>query len=88
MGNAVTLEYSDGRRDHWPNVGRDPSSMDQAVAQIVSYLDRKAPFSYAAQDAVDTLEAILGFHASHQRQGAWITLPLTGEDRVREMQSG
>jgi len=34
MGNAITLDYWDGRRDHWPNVGRDPSSMDQAVQEI------------------------------------------------------
>jgi predicted dehydrogenase len=88
MGNAVTLDYWDGRRDHWPNVGRDPSSMDQAVQEIVAWLDGEAAFPYPAQAAVDTLEAILGFHASHAQQGAWVPLPLTGADRTREVNSG
>ncbi|MCE7989278.1 MAG: gfo/Idh/MocA family oxidoreductase [Caldilinea sp. CFX5] len=88
MGNAITLDYWDGRRDHWPNVGRDPSSMDQAVKEIVAWLDGSAPFPYAAQEAVDTLEAILAFHASHERQGAWVSLPLTGADRERTVHSG
>ena len=88
MGNAITLDYWDGRRDHWPNVGRDPSSMDQAVQEIVDWLDGGAAFPYAAQAAVDTLEAILAFHVSHERQGAWVRLPLVGADRVREVQSG
>lgn len=88
MGNAVTLDDWAGRRDHWPNVGRDPSSMDQAVSELVAWLDGRAPFPYAAQDAVDTLEAILGFHAAHARNGAWVTLPLTGADRLRVIESG
>ncbi|MBX3012650.1 MAG: Gfo/Idh/MocA family oxidoreductase [Caldilineaceae bacterium] len=88
MGNAVTLDYWDGRRDHWPNVGRDPSSMDQAVQEIITWLDGDAPFPYAAQAAVDTLAAILAFHASHDQQGAWVPLPLTEADREREVQSG
>jgi hypothetical protein len=46
------------------------------------------PIPYAAQDAVDTLAAILAFHASHAANGAWVTLPLTGADREREVQSG
>ena len=88
MGNAITLDYWDGRRDHWPNVGRDPSSMDQAVQEIVAWLDGHGAFSYPAQAAVDTLEAILAFHASHEQQGAWVRLPLVGADRAREVQSG
>ncbi len=88
MGNAVTLDFWDGRREHWPNAGSDPSSMDQAVEEIVAWLDGRAPFMYNAQDAVDTLEAILAFHASHAANGAWVTLPLTDADRTREVQSG
>lgn len=88
MGNAITLDYWDGRRDHWPNVGRDPSSMDQAAQEIVDWLDGRGAFSYPAQAAVDTLETILAFHASHEQQGAWVRLPLVGADRAREVQSG
>ena len=61
MGNAVTLDDWDGRREHWPNVGRDPSSMDQAVQEIVAWLDGNSVFPYPAQAAVDTLEAIEAF---------------------------
>lgn len=88
MDNAVTLDFWDGRRDHWPDGGRDPSSMDQAVSEIVAWLDGRAPFSYPAQEAVDTLEAILAFHASHKQNGAWVPLPLRAEDRQLEVQSG
>jgi hypothetical protein len=58
------------------------------VSEIVTWLDGSAPFPYAAQEAVATLEAILGFHAAHARNGAWVTLPLTGEDRLRVVESG
>lgn len=88
MGNAITLDYWDGRRDHWPNVGREPSSMDQAAQEIVDWLDGKGAFSYPAQAAVDTLETILAFHTSHEQQGVWVSLPLVGADRAREVQSG
>jgi len=88
MGNAVTLDFWDGRREHWLNVGSGPSSMDRAVNEIVAWIDGRASFPYAAQDAVDTLEAILAFHASHERNGAWVTLPLTDEDCEREVHSG
>lgn len=88
MGNAIALDYWDGRRDHWPNVGREPSSMDQAAQEIVDWLDGNGAFSYPAQAAVDTLEVILAFHASHEQQGAWVRLPLVGADRAREVQSG
>lgn len=88
MGNAIMVEYWDGRRDHWPNVGREPSSMDQAVQEIVGWLDGDAAFPATAQAAVNTLEAILAFHASHEQRGAWVRLPLVGADRAREVQSG
>jgi hypothetical protein len=37
---------------------------------------------------VHTLEAILAFHASDARKGAWVELPLAGDDRDREVHSG
>ena len=45
--------------------------MDVAVGEIVDWLDGKVPFTSDAQEAVDTLETIVAFHASHRRGAAW-----------------
>ena len=87
-GRDVVLEFRDGRRDAWPDPAGPVSSMDQAVGEIVDLLDGEGPFPYAASDAVRTLEAIVGFHVSHARNAAWVELPLTGQDREREVLSG
>ena len=86
-GRDVTLEFWDGRRDVWP-APQGSSSMDRAVGEIVDWLDGGAPFPYAASEAVQTLEAIVGFHVSHARDAAWVELPLTGMDREHEVLSG
>jgi predicted dehydrogenase len=87
-GEDVTLEYADGRREHWPSPRAEATSMDRAVAEIVAWLDGVRPFAYQAEEAVHTLEAILGFHASDARNAAWTELPLAGPDRQREVHSG
>src|SRR5947209_3325123 len=83
----VTLESWDGRRDHWPSLREQATGMDRAVAEIVAWLDGTSPFPYAAEEAVHTLEAIVGFHASDARNAAWTALPLSGADREREVRS-
>ena len=88
QGQKVTIEYGDGHIDHWPAPTDGISGMDRAVAEIVDYLDRQTPFPYAAEEAVHTLEAILGFHASHSRKAAWTELPLSGSDRKIDVASG
>jgi predicted dehydrogenase len=87
-GDDVTLEYWDGRRDHWPSLRHQATSMDRAVTDIVAWLDAGQPFPYPAQEAVHTLETILAFHASHARNTMWVPIPLAGDDRNREVQSG
>ena len=62
--------------------------MDRAVAEIVAWLDDGTPLPYSAAEAAHTLEAIVGFHASHARDAAWTELPLSGADREREVLSG
>ena len=64
--------------------------MDRAVAEIVAWLDAdgKQPFCCSPVDALRTLEVIVGFHASHDRNAAWTDLPLTGADREREVGAG
>ncbi len=90
---SVTLEgpspgrQSDGRNEEWPAFADGISSMDRAVAEIVDYLDQRTPFPYAPEEAVQTLEAIVGFHASHARGSAWTDLPLSGNDREIEILS-
>lgn len=87
-GDDVTLEFWDGRREHWPSLRSEATSMDRAVAEVVPWLDGEKQFSYAAEDAVHTLEVIVAIHASHARNGVWVELPLTGDDRNREVQCG
>jgi predicted dehydrogenase len=84
---GVTLEFWDGKHEQWPGPGRDITSMDRAVGEIVAALDGEAPFSYDAAQAVHTLEAIVAFHSSHARNGAWVDLPLQGPNRDREVQT-
>ena len=52
--------------------------MDRAVSEIVEWLDDGTEFPYPASEAVDTLEAIVGFHASHARNAAWTEFPAVG----------
>ncbi|MDP6779770.1 MAG: Gfo/Idh/MocA family oxidoreductase [Candidatus Latescibacteria bacterium] len=86
--DEVTIEYADGRHEHWPRPEGAPSSMDVAVGEIVDWLDGGGPFSCAATESVRTLEAIVAFHASHRRNAAWSDLPLAGDDREIEVLSG
>ena len=87
-GSSVTLEYWDGRGAHWGNPSDGVTGMDRAVSEIVAWLDDGTEFPYPASEAVDTMEAIVGFHASHARNAAWTELPLSGPDREREVLCG
>lgn len=88
VGSDVTLEYWDGRQEHWPEPDDGISSMDRAVEDIVAWLDNGAPFLYPGVEAARTFEAIVAFHASHARSAAWTDLPLSGADREIEVLSG
>ena len=84
-GDDFSLEYWDGRREHFPSQRGNTSSMDRAVAGLVAWLDQGTPFPYPASQAAAALEAIVGFHVSHQRNAAWVDLPLQGADGEREV---
>ena len=86
--DEVTFEYWDGRRETWPSKVGEASGMSVAVDEIVQHLDGTAPFPYPGEQAYNTLEAIIAFHASHARNGAWVELPLMGEDRKIFLNSG
>ena len=43
---------------------------------------------FGERRALPRLEAIVAFHASHRRNAAWTELPLKGEDREIEVQTG
>jgi predicted dehydrogenase len=86
-GLSVSLETSAGV-ENWAAPTDGVSSMDRAVEEIIEYLDQKAPFPCAAEEAVHILEVIVGFHASHARNSAWTSLPLAGPDREIEVRTG
>ncbi|MBI2192644.1 MAG: Gfo/Idh/MocA family oxidoreductase [Planctomycetes bacterium] len=87
-GRDLHLEFWDGRQESWPKPEDGRSSMDRAVSEIVAWLDGAGAFPVWPAEAVRTLEAIVGFHASNDHRGAWVELPLTGDDRGREVLSG
>ncbi len=87
-GSSIALEYWDGRREEWDSANDGVTGMDRAVSEIVTWLDDGTEFPYPASEAFDTLEAIVGFHASHARDAVWAELPLSGSDREREVLSG
>ena len=87
-GSSITLEYWDGRQEHWDDANDGVTGMDRAVSEIVEWLDGGTEFPYPASEAVDTLEAIVGFHASHTHNAAWTELPLSSPDREHEVHSG
>jgi len=84
----VTLEYWEGNKESWLLASDDVSGMDRATSEIVEWLDNSAPFPYDPEEAVHTLEAIAAFHVSHNKNAAWIDLPLSGVDREIEVRSG
>ena len=89
-GDGMELEWWDGRRESWPGLRGEAKSMDRAVAEVVAWLDAdgKQAFPCSPADALRTLEVIVGFHASHERNAAWTDLPLTGAEREREVLAG
>ena len=88
-GGVAEIETWAGRRDVLPTPESDAgSSMDQALREIVAWLDDKSPVCCSAEESLRTLEVILACHASHARQAAWVELPLDGADREREVKSG
>ena len=84
-GDEVTIEYWDGRREHFPAQLDRTNSMDRAVNGIIEWLDKDTPFPYPASEAASVLEAIVAFHISNDRDAAWVELPLEGTDREREV---
>ena len=84
----IAIEFASGGSERLTAPGPQSSAMDVAVGEIVDWLDGRGPFPYDAQEAVDTLETIVAFHASHRRDAAWTALPLRGADREIVVNSG
>lgn len=87
--DEVIIEMHTGETDRWPSLRAEAPSTTRAVGHIVQWLDAGGgDFAHAAQEAIDVLEVIAAFHASHRRNAAWVALPLTGEDRNIVVNSG
>ncbi len=88
-GGLAAITPWQGDREVLPNIRReDGTSMDRAVAEIVAWLDDGTLPTCSAEESLRTLEVIVACHASHARNGGWTILPLSGEDREREVHSG
>jgi len=86
-GGSIALSFRNGTSENWPP-DADMSGMDRIVCEIVDYLDGAGDFAYDVNEAVRTLEAIAAFHVSHARGGAWVQLPLAGDERTTIVNSG
>jgi predicted dehydrogenase len=86
-GGSIDLWQGSGEVWSAPSV-ESGTAMDQAVREIVAWLDDGTPVSCPADEAVRTLEVIVACHASHARRSAWTPLPLEGADRDWEVLSG
>ncbi len=84
---GVDFTFADGTEDHWPAHERG-TSMRLTIDEIVAWLDGGSEFPYPPREALRTLEAIVGFHVSHDQNGGWVDMPLAGADRARELKSG
>lgn len=87
-GREVSIELSGGETETWSNPPDACSSMDLAVEEIVLTIADGEPFPWSPVEAARTLEAIVAFHASHNRNAAWTSLPLTADGRSIEVESG
>jgi predicted dehydrogenase len=87
-GGDVTIRLHAGSEDHWPSTREKSTSMDNAMREIVATLDEGVEFPYPPQEAIRALEAIVGFHMSHDQNAVWVELPLTGSNRDREVKIG
>ena len=86
--DGAHIERTGEEAEHWPVVRDQTTFMHGAVAEIVRSLDDNAKPDIPVDDAVRTLEAIVAFHLSYDRNAQWVNLPLEGEDRGREVKSG
>jgi UDP-N-acetylglucosamine 3-dehydrogenase len=86
-GEDVTLERWNGENEIWPSRRHERTSMDRAVAEIVSALDGSAEFPYPAEEAVNAPQIVVACHVSHARNAAWVELPLAGRDREIEVRA-
>jgi predicted dehydrogenase len=87
-GTAV-IDTRERGHETLPNVPSEyGTSMDQAVREIVGWLDQGIPVCCSAEESRRTLEVIVACHASHARRAEWVELPLTNFDRDREVLSG
>jgi predicted dehydrogenase len=65
-----------------------PSSLAVGVDEVVTCLTSGGRVAATGEDARDALEAIVAFHVSSKVGGQWVSLPLEGEHRDREVMSG
>jgi predicted dehydrogenase len=86
-GRDVTVNFWDGSSENWP-APQGGSSMDVAVSEIIEHLENKTPVGHTPAEALEVLEAIVGFHISDERNGVRVGLPLSADLLSREVKSG
>ncbi len=87
-GLTAKYGYWNSEDQNLIDVQEHSTSMDNAVENIVNYLDGKEGLTYDPKEALYSLETIIGFHVSHNLDSKWIQLPLSGPDLEIFLNSG
>lgn len=86
--DGVRITSHDGtERRRMPSQSQT-TSMDTAVAEIVTALDTDSVSPYPSEISLRVFEAIVAFHVSSDLHGGWVPLPVEDVDRTREIRIG
>lgn len=91
----MTVRRDDARVELWSGERRDipvpvdrPTSLELAVRDLVDCLSHGTQPACTGEDGRAALEVTIGFHVSDRLNGAWVPLPVTGDDRHHEVPIG
>ncbi len=91
----MTVRRDDARVELWSGERRDiqvqadrPTSLELAVRELVECLKDGRQPACTGEDGRAALEVTIGFHVSDRLCGAWVPLPITGDDRDYEVPIG
>ena len=82
------IELWSGERRDIPVRPDRPASLELAVGDIVDCLSHGTQPACTGEDGRAALEVTIGFHVSDRLNGAWVPLPVTGDDRDYEVAIG
>ena len=87
-GSEFAVELWGQLSQHLPPPPEQETSMDRALREIINWLDGSQTAVESPESARQAMEMIVACHLSHERQGAWVGLPLPLEASQFEVRTG